>query len=77
VDANGARHLQARLTTGAAVGERVQLIGEPFGEYPEPGAAGVLISIEDAGVRVLLDSGVELLVDPAHVRALRGFRSTA
>jgi hypothetical protein len=37
---------------------------EGGGGAVEPGDTGTLLSIEDAAVRVLFDSGVELAVDP-------------
>jgi hypothetical protein len=72
MDVRGARHLAARLALGA-VGQRVEIVPVAGGEEArvQSGEAGMVVSIEEQGARVLLDSGAEILVDLATVRPRR------
>jgi hypothetical protein len=72
MDVRGARHLAARLAAGA-VGQRVEIVSVAEGANTDarPGEAGMVVSIEEAGALVLLDSGAEVVVDFATVRARR------
>jgi len=73
MDTRGARHLRARLAVGAPVGERVEVVSvAPGGPADvEPGDVGKVVAIEDGVARLLLDSGTEVVVDPAQVRLRR------
>jgi hypothetical protein len=72
MDARGARHLAARLALGA-VGQRVEIVSVADGADArvQPGEAGMVVSIDEAGARLLLDSGAEVVVDFGTVRARR------
>jgi hypothetical protein len=68
MDTRGARHLKTRLAIGAAVGDRVEIAATrdrttEFGE---------VVSIGDGLVRIRLDSGAELVVDPVQIQLRRG-----
>jgi hypothetical protein len=63
MDANGARHLVARLRAGVRIGMRVELAGEAHGFAP--GEKGVVLDIVQNGrVLVALDRGPTLELEP-------------
>ncbi|HUG36658.1 MAG TPA: hypothetical protein VML54_06890 [Candidatus Limnocylindrales bacterium] len=65
MDARGARHLKARLAAGAAIGERVQVVSVAGGRTRlAAGERGTIVSIDEDGIRLLLETGVEVVVDP-------------
>jgi hypothetical protein len=69
MDANGARHLVARLRAGVRVGTRVELAGDADGACA--GDKGFVVDIFQSGrVLVALDRGLTLEVEPG-VTALR------
>ena len=67
MDPRGARHLKARLAAGAAIGERVEVVwvGAGDGTRLAAGERGTVVSIEEDGVRILLETGAEVVVDPS------------
>ena len=70
MDTKGARHLKARLAVGGAVGERVEVLFVAPGALVDValGETGSVTAIEEGVAHVLLDSGAELVVDPAEVK---------
>ena len=72
MDTRGARHLLARLTIGAAVGERVEVMAVGDDERRVgTGDKGTLLSIDEGVADVLFDSGTTISVDLLSVRLRR------
>jgi ribosomal protein L2 len=73
MDTRGAPHLRARLSAGAAVGERVEVVSvDPGAAAPvAPGDEGRVVAIDEELVLVRLDSGAEHAFDPTQVRLRR------
>ena len=71
MDCRGARILSLRIAIGAAPGQRVQVMAVDGDATVEAGDLGTLVSIEEASVRVGMDSGEELVLDPLVVQLRR------
>jgi hypothetical protein len=67
MDANGARHLLARLRFQAGVGDRIELI-TPHGEVGT-GEWGTVAGVSvDSGLQISWDCGLVSIVDSTDVR---------
>jgi hypothetical protein len=66
MDPLGARRLAARIKAGVSVGTRIELVGDPDGEYGlAPGDRGVVDDIDDSGnIRVVWDRGCVVEINP-------------
>jgi hypothetical protein len=78
MDANGARHLQARLAIGVPVGSRFEVVD--VGDRRSPlrlGDTGTLLSVGEGCARLSVDFHGELEIDPHSVTLRRLLRQTA
>jgi hypothetical protein len=65
MDANGARHLLARISAGVRVGTRVELVAVADDSPLRPGDRGVVVGLEQSGrVLVKWDRGITLGIEP-------------
>jgi hypothetical protein len=77
MDANGARHLMARLAIGVPVGARFEVVQTSPGTPVHVGDTGTLMSIEDGHARLSLDIHGVVDVDPHSVTLRRVLQQTA
>ena len=67
MDANGARHLLARITFQAGIGDRIELIGQLEGV--RTGEWGTVAGISSGnGLEVAWDCGAKTVLESTHVR---------
>ena len=77
MDANGARHLTARLAIGVPVGARFEVVQTSPGAPVHVGDTGTLMSIEDGCARLSLDIHGVVDVDPHSVTLRQVLQQTA
>jgi len=70
MDANGARHLLARLSLGVPVGARFEVVSSSPGAPLHIGDTGTVMSIADGSARLSVDMHGIVDVDP-HAVTLR------
>jgi hypothetical protein len=67
MDANGARHLLARLKFQAGVGDRIELLGPMDGL--QTGEWGTVAGVSpDSALKITWDCGVDSILDSTDVR---------
>jgi hypothetical protein len=71
MDGKGARILRLRIAIGAAPGERVEVVSVAGPASVTPGSRGTLVFIGEDCVRLALDTGEEVVVDPLVVQLRR------
>jgi len=67
MDANGARHLLARLSIGVPVGARFEVVHTSPGVPVDVGDTGTLLSVDDRCARLSVDRRGIVDVDPLAV----------
>ena len=77
MDANGARHLLARLAVGVPVGARFEVVQAKPSLPVQVGDTGTLLSVEDGCARLSVDMHGVVEVDPASVTLRRLLQQTA
>jgi hypothetical protein len=77
MDANGARHLVARLSIGIPVGARFEVVHVKPNLSVHVGDTGTLLSIEDGRARLSVDYHGLVDVDPQDVTLRQVLQQTA
>jgi len=77
MDANGARHLLARLAIGVPVGARFEVVHTKPNLPVHIGDTGTLLSVEDGRARLSLDMHGVVDVDPHDVTLRQVLQQTA
>jgi hypothetical protein len=77
MDANGARHLVARLAIGVPVGARFEVVETSPGMPVHVGDTGTLLSVEEGCARLSVDMHGVVDVDPHSVTLRRLLKQTA
>jgi hypothetical protein len=77
MDANGARHLMARLAIGVPVGARFEVVEAKPNLPIHVGDTGTLLSVEDGCARLSLDMHGVVDVDPHSVTLRQLLQRTA
>ena len=77
MDANGARHLLARLSIGVPVGARFEVVQTSPGLPVHVGDTGTLLSVEAGSARLSVDMHGVVDVDPETVTLRQLLRQTA
>jgi hypothetical protein len=77
MDANGARHLVARLSIGVPVGSRFEVVRTSPGVPVHVGDTGTLLALESGNARLSLDVHGLVDVDPQAVTLRQILQQTA
>ena len=78
MDANGARHLQARLAIGIPIGARFEVVALGDGQSPlSLGDTGTLLSLVGGLAQVRVDYHGEIEIDPQSVTLRALLKRTA
>lgn len=77
MDANGARHLLARLSIGVPVGARFEVVQTSPGVPVHVGDTGTLLSVGDGCARLSVDMHGVVDVNPQAVTLRRLLQQTA
>jgi hypothetical protein len=77
MDANGARHLMARLAIGVPVGARFEVVATTPGAPVHVGDTGTLLSVADGCARLSVDLHGIVDVDPHAVTLRQALQQTA
>ena len=77
MDANGARHLLARLSIGVPVGARFEVVRAAPNLPIHAGDTGTLLSVQDGCARLSVDVHGEVDVDPQAVTLRQVLQQTA